>query len=370
VSKLKIAIIGGGHLGRIHARLAKSNEQLEVVAVVEPVAAARASISSELDLPTCEDYHQLEGRIHAAIVATPTLYHYVVASSLLRSGVHVLVEKPLAATTDQADRLVQIAKRHARVLQVGHVERFNPSWTAVGSHLGTPKYIDCVRAGAYSGRSTDIGVVHDLMIHDIDLVLSLIHSPVHSVSACGLALLGDKEDLAEARVHFANGCIANFKASRVSLEAARRMSLYTTTSMADIDFAKNVVRIVKPSNEVLEREIHLDQLPAAERARAKDSIFNELFQVETLPAQPRNAILDEHNDFILSIRTQAAPIVSGEDGLRAMQLAGLILDQIAQHRWDGESSRAWQIGPGAMPLPKILPLPLPAQRKDFTRKAS
>lgn len=370
MSKLKLAIIGGGHLGRIHARLAKSNEQIEVVAVVEPMAAARSLIASELELPTCEDYRQLEGRIQAAIVATPTLYHYDVASSLLRSGVHVLVEKPLAATPDQADRLVQIAKRHARVLQVGHVERFNPSWTAVASHLGSPKYIDCVRAGAYSGRSTDIGVVHDLMIHDLDLVLSLVHSPVQSVSACGLALLGDKEDLAEARVHFANGCIANFKASRVSLDATRRMSVYTTTAMADVDFAKNTVRLVKPSSEVLEREVHLDQLPADQRAQAKDAIFSQLFQVETLPAQPRNAILDEHNDFILSIRTQADPIVTGEDGLRAMRLAGLILDQIAEHRWEGEPSRAWQIGPGAMPVPKILPLPLPAQRKDLPRKAS
>jgi len=183
-------------------------------------------------------------------------------------------------------------------------------------------------------------------------------------------LLGDKEDLAEARVHFANGCIANFKASRVSLDATRRMSVYTTTAMADVDFAKNTVRLVKPSSEVLEREVHLDQLPADQRAQAKDAIFSQLFQVETLPAQPRNAILDEHNDFILSIRTQADPIVTGEDGLRAMRLAGLILDQIAEHRWEGEPSRAWQIGPGAMPVPKILPLPLPAQRKDRPRKAS
>lgn len=368
MSKLKLAVIGAGHLGKIHARLAKSNDQLEVVGVVEPMAAARSHISSELQLPTFEDIKPLIGLVEAAIVATPTVYHYDVTSALLRAGVHVLVEKPLASTAEQADRLVQIAKRHDLVLQVGHVERFNPSWTAVQPHLGSPKYIECVRAGAYSGRSTDIGVVHDLMIHDIDLVLSLVRSQVVSVSACGIALLGQHEDLAEARVHFANGCIANFKASRVSLEATRRMSLFTTTSMAEVDFSKNEVRIVKPSVDVLDREVHLDQLSPDERAAAKATIFGELFTVETLPAEPRNAILDEQNDFALSIRTHAAPMVTGQDGTDALKLAAQILEQIACHRWEGESSRPWQIGPAAAPAPKILPMPEPGQRKP-NRKA-
>ncbi len=307
MSKLKVAIIGAGHLGKIHARLAKSNDQFEVVGVVEPVAAARNQVATDLQLPTFDCIDPLIGDINAAIVATPTVYHYDVTSALLRAGVHVLVEKPLASSADQADRLVQIAKRHDLVLQVGHVERFNPSWTAVQPHLGTAKYIECVRAGAYSGRSTDIGVVHDLMIHDIDLVLSLVRSQVVSVSACGIALLGQHEDLAEARVHFANGCIANFKASRVSLDATRRMSIFSTSSMADIDFSKNEVRLIKPSAEILDREVQLDLLSAEERAEAKSSIFGELFTVETLPAEPRNAILDEQNDFALSIRTHAAP---------------------------------------------------------------
>ena len=368
MSKLKVAVIGAGHLGKIHARLAKSHDQFEVVGVVEPMAAARAQVSTELQLPTFEDIKPLIGQINAAIVATPTLYHYDVASALLRAGVHVLVEKPLASTAEQADRLVQIARRHDLVLQVGHVERFNPSWTAVQPHLGNAKYIECVRAGAYSGRSTDIGVVHDLMIHDIDLVLSLVRSHVTSVSACGIALLGEHEDLAEARVTFANGCIANFKASRVSIDATRRMSVFSTTSMAEIDFSKNEVRVVKPSLDILDREIHLDQLSAEDRAAAKGTIFGELFTVETLPAEPRNAILDEQNDFALSIRTHNAPMVTGEDGTNALRLAAQILAQIAQHRWEGESSRPWQIGPAAAPAPKILPMPQPGEHKPH-RKA-
>jgi predicted dehydrogenase len=188
------------------------------------------------------------------------------------------------------------------------------------------------------------------------------------VSACGIALLGAHEDLAEARVNFANGCIANFKASRVSLDATRRMSIFSTTSMADVDFSKNEVRVIKPSLDILDREVHLDQLSAQDRAAAKASIFGELFTVETLPAEPRNAILDEQNDFALSIRTHAAPIVTGEDATAALRLAAQILEQIAQHRWEGESSRPWQIGPTAAPAPKILPMPQPGERRP-NRKA-
>lgn len=369
MSKLGIAIIGAGHLGKIHARLAKSSEQWDVIGVVDPLPASRTAVATELKLPTFEDFRELIGKIDAAIVATPTLYHYEVASTLLRSGVHVLVEKPLASTPDQAARLVQIAKRHSLTLQVGHVERFNPSWTAVQSHLGSPKYIDCVRAGAYSGRSTDIGVVHDLMIHDIDLVLSLVRSPVASVSACGLALLGEREDLAEARVHFENGCIANFKASRLGLEASRRMSVYTSSSMAEIDFGNNTVRLIKPSDEVLEREVQLDHLTPDARAEAKANIFGKYFTIENLPAQPRNAILDEQNDFALSIRTKTAPSVTGEDGQYALELAGRVLDQIQSHGWEGASSRPWQIGPSATPSPKIIPIPKPSDTRRWGKTA-
>ena len=363
MNKLRIAVIGAGHLGKIHARLAKSNEQWEVVAVVDPVSASRAAVASELQLPTVEDYREVIGKVDAAIVATPTVHHYDVTSTLLRSGIHTLVEKPLASTPDQAARLVQIAARHGLTLQVGHVERFNPSWTAIQGHLGTPKYIDSVRAGSYSGRSTDIGVVYDLMIHDIDLVLSLVRCPVASVSACGLALLGHREDLAEARVHFTNGCIANFKASRVSLEACRKMSIYTTSSMADVDFGNNTGRLVKPSSEILDREVFLDQLSAEERGQARSEIYGKYFQVETLPAQPRNAILDEHNDFALSIRTKSPPSVTGEDGQRAMELAGQILRQIELHPWEGSASRPWHIGPAATPTPKIIPMQTPIPRR-------
>lgn len=372
MSPLRVGIIGGGHLGRIHAKLAKSNEQFLVVAVADPVAATRKLIETQLHIATESDYRSLVGRIDAAIVAAPTSLHYDIASTLLRAGIHTLVEKPLASSPDQAERLVQISHHHQRVLQVGHVERFNPSWTAIQPHLGIPKFIDATRAGSYSGRSTDIGVVMDLMIHDLDLVLSLVNSDLVEVSACGLALLGRHEDLAEARLLFENGCIASLKVSRVSLEPARRMQIYSTSGFAEIDFQKNEVRVVKPSANILDRSVQLDQLPDQQRIIEKDRVLKDYFHIETLSAQSRNAILDEQNDFALSIRSGVAPCVTGADGCLAVQVAARILKQIDQHLWNGTSSKPWQIGPQATLTPNILSIPnqptSQAQRSD--RKAA
>jgi predicted dehydrogenase len=357
MSVLRLAIVGGGHLGRIHAKLAQAHQQFEVVAVADPSPESRALVAQQLSLPTVADYHDLIGQIDAAIVAPPTIAHYDVTSTLLRAGVHTFVEKPLASTADQAQRLVQIAASHGRVLQTGHVERFNPTWTAAAPHLGRPKFIDAIRAGAYSGRSTDIGVVMDLMIHDIDLILSLDRSPVEDIQASGIALLGSHEDMAEARLQFASGCVANLRASRLATEAARRMQLYTTESYADINFSASEVQVVKPSDDVLSRNVALDELPMAERLKAKETIFETLLQRQTLLAPSRNAILDEHNDFALSIQTGCAPSVTGADGARAVEVAMRIVEAIQQHAWDGRNSKAWRIGPQAMVEPQILTLP-------------
>jgi predicted dehydrogenase len=358
VSTLRLAIIGAGHLGRIHAKLAKSNEQFEVIGVADPVPAARQLVAEQLSLNTFADYKELIGKVDAAIIAAPTVHHYEVASTLLRAGIHTLVEKPLATTPEQAGRLVQIARNHNRTLQTGHVERFNPVWTAVTPHLEQPKYIEGMRAGMYSGRSTDIGVVMDLMIHDLDLVLSLDHSEVTKVSASGIAVVGNHEDIAEARIEFASGCIASLRVSRLATKATRCMQVYTSHCYANIDFSASEVQLVKPNEMVLRREVSLDQLPALERMAAKDSIYGSLLQVNTLSAPSRNAILDEHNDFALSIRTGSLPAVSGEDGHRAVDVASRVLDAIAAHRWDGVQSKPWRIGALAEVAPQILKMPM------------
>lgn len=368
MSALRLAVIGAGHLGRIHAKLAKSSEQFEVVGVADPSPAALQLVTDQLSLPTFTDYTQLLGKIDAAIVAAPTVMHYEVASALLRSGVHVLVEKPLASSPEQAGRLVQIARHHHRILQTGHVERFNPVWTAATPHLRQPKYIEGMRAGPYSGRSTDIGVVMDLMIHDLDLVLSLVKSEITHISASGIAVVGGHEDLAEARIEFASGCIASLRVSRLAAQATRRMQVFASDSYANIDFSASEVQIVKPSEEILHREISLDRMDAAERMAAKDSIYGGLLSVETITAPSRNAILDEQNDFALSIRSGTAPCVSGEDGYQAVDAAARVLEAIADHRWDGIHSKPWRIGALAEVEPQILSITKAQQAAAQTKR--
>lgn len=356
MSRLRLAVIGGGHLGRIHAKLANSNEQFQLVAVADPSPESQALIVSQLNLPAVADYRSLLGRIDAAIVATPTMTHYEIGSYLLREGVHCLIEKPLATTPDQAARLVQIAKRHSRVLQTGHVERFNPKWTTAVGHLGTPKFIESVRCGSYSGRSTDIGVVMDLMIHDLDLILSLDRSPIEQIEASGFALLGSHEDIAEARLTFASGLVANLKASRIAQSGVRRMQLYTTHCYADIDFSADQFQLIRPSSDVIARAVALDELEPAERMAAKDQIFQKFLSVETVAAPGRNAILDEQNDFAISIQTGSSPAVTGEDGARAVDAANRVLGTIASRQWDGQGSRSWRTGAQATQQPSIIPM--------------
>jgi predicted dehydrogenase len=359
MSKLRLAVIGGGHLGRIHARLASTNEQFELLGVVDPCRESQATVTQQLAVPVTSDYREWIGQLDAAIIATPTINHYEVGCSLLRSGVHCLIEKPLASSPDQANRLVQIARSHSRVLQTGHVERFNPKWTTVLPHLGTPKFIEAVRCGAYSGRSTDIGVVMDLMIHDLDLILSLDRSSIERIDASGVALLGSHEDIAEARLTFSSGLVANLRASRIAEAPARRMQLFTTGGFAEIDFSADELRMIKPTHEVVARLVALDELTSAERFAAKERIFSDYFTVEMLSAPERNAILDEHNDFALSIQTGSSPSVSGADGARAVEVADRIVNAIGHRQWDGATSRSWRIGAHAMLQPRILSMPRP-----------
>ncbi len=363
MTALRLAVIGSGHLGRIHAKLAQSSDQFDVVAVIDPSPEARQIASEQLGVRTEASVDCVVDQIDAAIIASPTVAHYEITSQLLRAGVDCLVEKPLATTAQQADRLVQIAKNHNRVLQVGHVERFNPCWTAVESHLRTPKYIEAVRSGPYSGRSTDIGVVMDLMIHDLDLILSLDRSPVRNVSASGIALLGKQEDLAEARIEFESGLIATIRASRVASGATRQMQVFAPGGHAQIDFSGEEVKLTKPSLDVVNRRVGLDDLPAEERMDAKQKILTDFLVSDTIQAPKRNAILDEQNDFAISIKTGASPTVSGEDGARAVSVANAVLDQIADHCWDGLDSKPWRIGALATMEPRILPLP---QRQPST----
>ena len=343
MSKVRVAVIGVGHLGKIHARLLGGVEGAELVGVVDPIAEARTALADELQTAAYEDHQALIGQIDAAIIATPTRHHFAVAHDLLSRGVHVFVEKPMTLNVGDADELIALARDRGLVLQVGHVERFNPAFVAAEPQLSQPKYIDAVRAGTFSGRSTDIGVVLDLMIHDIDLVLALVQDEVASIQALGAAVLGPNEDWAQARLTFVGGCVANLFASRVAMAAQRTMQVIARGEMATLDFAARQARIIRPREDIARGQFDLHALPASERAQMQSRLFSEYLPLEELAAPNTNALLEEQREFVAAIRQQSAVRVDGTQGRAALDVAERILVDIAAHRWEGTADGA--VGP-------------------------
>jgi predicted dehydrogenase len=331
---LRLAVIGVGHLGKIHAQLLSQVDGAKLVAVVDPIAEARAAAGESLGVPAHADHTSLLGQIDAAIVAVPTRYHHEVAHDLFSHGIHVFVEKPVTLNVGDASGLIADAEERGLVLQVGHVERFNPAFLAAAPHLAEPKYIEATRAGAYSCRSTDVGVVLDLMIHDIDATLALIDDDVTSVHALGAAVFGPNEDWAQARLTFAGGCVANLAASRVAWQAQRTMQVICRECSAQIDFGAKTAKLMRPSSAVLAGEIDVNRMPPDERARVKAHLFTDYLHLSDLPVVDSNALLQEQREFVAAIRGERAVRVTGQAGRAALDVAERILAQIAAHRWD------------------------------------
>lgn len=352
MTKLRLAVVGVGHLGRIHARIASTLEGVQLVGVVDPVKENRTLVSSETGVPAFENIHELFGLADAAVIATPTTTHAKVARELLQGGLHLLIEKPLTSTLAEADELVTLAKRQQLTLQVGHVERFNPALTSVRDKLTDPKYIEARRCSGYTFRSTDIGVVLDLMIHDIDVVLSLVQAPVTVVEALGISVLGDQEDMVNARLRFASGCVASLTASRVSYTSERVMQVLTPTCAAKIDFAQRRSSIVEPQDAILTREFSAQSLSPEEKLQLSENLFTEFLARRDLPTLDANAIEQELLDFAGAIRTGTNPQVTGHAGREAVAVAEAILQQVAMHQWDGESGT--RAGAFALPLSRAM----------------
>ncbi len=353
MSRLRLAVVGVGHLGRIHARLASARPEIDLVAVVDSRADAREALAKDTGARPIAEYRDLIGEVDAAVIATPTFTHHRVASDLIRGGVHVLVEKPITPTVQEADELVQLARRRQIVLQVGHVERFNPALVSVQDRLQEPKFIEARRQSGYTFRSTDVGVVMDLMIHDIDVVLSLVKSSLLAVDALGVSVLGDHEDMVSARLKFASGAVASLTASRTSYAPVRMMQVFTPTRFASIDFATRRATVVEPRADVLRRDFHVSELSDEARTRLREQLFAELLVKAEVPAVETNAIEQELLDFAAAIQTGRAPRVTGADGRDAVIVAEAILERVRTHQWDGSMGR--RVGALAAPA---APLPL------------
>ncbi len=342
MSKLKIAVVGVGSLGQHHARILAGMKGVELVGVVDPRPDQGQQIAAQFETTWHDDVRQLPDDLNAAVIATPTIYHVEPAEYFLKSGVATLVEKPLAASLDQAVHLQIVADEHGAVLQVGHVERFNPAFEEAQKLCGDVKYLRCQRVSPYSFRSTDIGVVHDLMIHDIDLALALIGQMPESVEAFGAVTIGPHEDCAVARLRMSGGTIVDITSSRMAPQAERTMQLWSSRGCLNVDLHARTLTTWEPSEAV---SANPGIIPAIAAATAnpltlKDRVFGEWIEERTIQASDRDPLTAELLDFTRAARGEQRPRVSGPEAVQAMQVADEVLNSLTTWSWQNSSDSA------------------------------
>jgi predicted dehydrogenase len=330
MNKLRMAVVGAGRLGGFHAQKLAARDDVDLLAIVDPIPSARDRVAAQCHTEALADYAGLLDRLDGAVIASPTSLHHRIARDFLAAGVPLLVEKPICTSSAEADELVSLARKKNIVLQVGHVERFNPAFHAVASNVRGVKFIDAVRASGYTFRSTDVGVVLDLMIHDIDLVLSIAGSPVRRVEAIGATVVGGHEDIANARIEFENGCVANLSASRVSYEAVRRMHVWSAEGFAAIDFATRTATTVRPSETLLQRQFHVDALTPEQLDYQRTHFADEHLPRSQATYDAVDALAMEDGDFVESIRDSREPRVNGQAGRDALAVAEQVLAAMKQ----------------------------------------
>jgi len=307
MSLLRAAVVGVGYLGSHHAEKYAAHPEVELVAVVDVDAERARAVGERLGVAWAVDHGTLAGRVDCASVATPTPEHHRVARDLLAHGIDVLVEKPITTTVAQGQDLLEVAAYGRRVLQVGHLERFNPAMRAVAEHIGQPRFIECQRLAPFGPRGTDVDVILDLMIHDLDLLLSMVSSPVRSVDAVGVPVLTTSVDIANVRVRFANGCVANLTASRVSAKRERKLRIFQPDAYFSIDFDQRQVRMA--------------------RRRAGSDGRTDI-TLEEVTVEEGDALRTEIDAFVRAVQARETPRVSGWDGLRALEMAEVIRQSV------------------------------------------
>ena len=334
VRKLRVAVIGVGHLGRFHAKIYDENPLAELVGVVDASPERAKLVAEETHTRAFARAEDLPSDIDAVSIAVPTAQHAEVAVPLLERGRSCLIEKPLASTIAEADRILAAAKRGGARVAVGHVERFQPGLKRVRELGLRPKFIECHRLAPFSFRSQDIGVVHDLMIHDLDLVLDLVDSELVSLDAAGGAILTDNEDVASVRLVFANGARANVTASRASLQPMRRFRMFSSESYVSLDFQTNYGLLVRKGPRWEEGRLDLRRMDPAELAKRPDFLTKDLLEVIELElGNEQRPLQAELDSFLRAILENREVEVSGEDGRRALALADRIAAEIRAQAW-------------------------------------
>jgi len=324
MSGTRVAVVGCGHLGAIHARLLAARGDVELVAVVDPSREARERVAAHgcraLDEPT-----RLVGLAEAVVVAAPTFLHADVALPLLEAGVDLLVEKPIAADLAAGRRIADAAHRAGRIVAVGHVERFNPAWSTAVERCGRVVAVEASRLAPFTFRSLDVGAVLDIMIHDIDLVLSLEPGALERVESHGLVATGGHEDAARARLVFSSGLVADLAASRISPTLTRCLTLWGSRAVASVNLNTKTVDVVAASPDVLHGAFDAGRVPPAERSALKERFFSEIMPRETVQVPDVNAIACEHDDFLAAVRSRGTVRVPATAGVAALEVAERIL---------------------------------------------
>lgn len=324
--EVRAAVIGVGYLGRFHAQKYAHAAGCKLVAVVDPRQQAREQVAGELSVRAIADHRELIGHVDAVSVVTQTPSHFEIARDFLEAGAHVLVEKPITETAAEALELIELAARRQRILQVGHLERFNSAIIAAVPYLNVPRFVECHRLAPYRERGTDVNVVLDLMIHDIDIVQTIVGAPISSIDAVGTPVFSEEIDICNARIRFDNGCVANATASRVSLKTERKMRIFEDDAYLSLDLQQKILTVIRKRG------------PA-------DAPGPLPVTIEEQSLEQGDALKSEIESFLDCIRMGRPPVVSGEAGLRALQTATRITHLVHESIEERARSRSAAVTP-------------------------
>ncbi len=309
---LKVAVVGVGHLGKWHADKYAACADCELVAVVDSDIEVAKEIADKHSAQAFTDFHEILPFVDAVSLVVPTSLHYKIAGEILEAGIHCLIEKPITETVEEAENLIEIAKRQQVILQVGHIERFNSVMIGVEEELAEPQFIESTRLAPFNLRATDVSVILDLMIHDIDIILELVNSPINHISASGLSVISDTIDIANARIEFENGCVANVTANRISQKSERKLRIFHKNAYLSADFQNKIVAINRKGET--NNEAGFKNVDHYERQFENNDALN----LEVL-------------DFVNAIKTGGQPRVDGAAGKRALETAFKITSLITRN---------------------------------------
>ncbi len=325
MKKVNYGVIGVGHLGTFHAQLAQKIDQINLVGLYDIDTKKAQEVASTCQTKVFSSLEQLLAQVEAVSIVVPTIHHYQTALKALEYNCHLFIEKPITSTNSQARELISLCQKKELKLQVGHIERFNPAMLAIKDYPLQPMFIESHRLSQFNPRGTDVSVILDLMIHDIDIILHMVKSPLASIDACGVAVVSDSEDIANVRLRFANGCVANLTSSRISVRAMRKMRIFQKNQYIAIDFLKKKSEIFKledcdSTTSATGFSMLIDTIGIGEKKK------NIIYEQPEVPEV--NSLQAELEEFVQAILLDREPPVTGEQGLQALEVATTILHQI------------------------------------------